>query len=81
MAASAPSNPYETIYLRGDPGDGIGAYNLADALDTIFTFDYDGDFKQDLFLYRPGGKEVFVLHSRGDGNFDTVYPQGMGVPV
>jgi 1-phosphatidylinositol phosphodiesterase len=76
-AANSPS-PYETLYFQGDPGDGIGTYNLKDVLDTLFPFDYDGDGKQDLFLYRPGGKEAFVLHSRGDGNFDAVCPHGMG---
>jgi hypothetical protein len=62
-AANSPS-PYETLYFQGDPGDGIGTYNLKDVLDTLFPFDYDGDGKQDLFLYRPGGKEAFVLHTR-----------------
>ena len=76
MTAPNPQSPYDAVYAQGDPGSGIGGYELQSIIDTIFPFDYDGDDKDDLFLYRPGTGAAFVLRSKGDGNFETVYAMG-----
>ncbi len=55
-----------------DEPNGIGGYNLLSPRDKVFPFDFNGDGKDDLFLYRPGTGAVFVLKSNGDGNFTAV---------
>jgi subtilase family protein/VCBS repeat protein/peptidase inhibitor I9 len=54
------------------PENGIGGFDLLSANDRVFPFDYNGDGKDDLFLYRPGSGSVFVLRSEGDGRFTAV---------
>ena len=69
---------FTTVYTQGDGGHGIGGYDLTSPADRILVFDYNGDGKDDLLLYRPGRGAVFVLKSNGDGTFTTVYAQGDG---
>src|SRR5215469_15447528 len=38
---------FTAVYNQGDPGQGIGGYNLADIRDRVFSFDYDGTGKLD----------------------------------
>ena len=54
---------------------GIAGYDLASTADRVLALDYDGDGKDDLFLYRPGGGAAYVAHSNGDGTFTQVYGQ------
>lgn len=64
------------VYKQGDPGIGIGGYDLKSAADRIFAFDYKHTGKQDyLTLYRPGTGTIWILHNI-NGNFKPVYRQG-----
>jgi hypothetical protein len=65
--ASAPvtidsHSPFTAVYAQGDPGNGIGGYDLKSAADRAFAFDYDGSGKMDhLALYRPGTGTIWIL--------------------
>ena len=67
---------FSPVYRQGDPGSGIGGYDLKSASDQVFAFDNDGSGKADhLVLYRPGKGAIFILKNVG-GNFSPVYAQG-----
>ena len=67
---------FSPVYQMGSPGNGIGGYDLADAADRVFAFDYDGSGKLDhLVLYRPGLGTIWILKNSG-GNFSPVYQMG-----
>ena len=67
---------FTPVYQQGDPGTGIGGYDLARPTDQAFAFDYDGSGKLDhLVLYRPGNGAIFILKNSG-GQFAPVYAQG-----
>jgi hypothetical protein len=67
---------FTPVYAQGDPGTGIGGYNLASPADLAFAFDFDHSGKQDhLVLYRPGTGTVWILKNDG-GAFSPVYAQG-----
>jgi hypothetical protein len=64
------------VYAQGDPGAGIGGYDLRSAADRAFAFDYDHSGKLDyLALYRPGTGTMWILRNSG-GTFSPVYAQG-----
>jgi hypothetical protein len=64
------------VYAQGDPGSGIGGYDLRSAADRAFAFDYDHSGKLDhLVLYRPGTGTIWILRNSG-GVFSPVYAQG-----
>ncbi|PSB40551.1 hypothetical protein C7B80_33180 [Cyanosarcina cf. burmensis CCALA 770] len=68
--------PFEQVYAQGDPGNGIGGYDLKSSADRAFAFDYDGSGKLDhLALYRPGTGTIWILRNSG-GSFTPVYAQG-----
>src|SRR5204863_111685 len=77
-ARSNGDGTFTAVYAQGDGGSGIGGYDLTSASDRVLAFDYDGDGKQDLFLYRPGRGAAWVARSNGDGTFTAVYAQGDG---
>jgi hypothetical protein len=67
---------FSAVYAQGDPGSGIGGYDLRSASDQVFAYDYDGSGKLDhLVLYRPGTGTVWILKNSG-GAFSAVYAQG-----
>ena len=67
---------FSPVFAQGDPGQGIGGYNLDDDRDQAFAFDYDSSGKLDhLVLYRPGRGAIFILKKSG-GNFSPVFAQG-----
>jgi hypothetical protein len=67
---------FAPVYQRGDPGDGIGGYDLKSNSDRAFPFDYDGSGKLDhMALYRPGTGTMWILRNAG-GTFAPVYQQG-----
>jgi hypothetical protein len=67
---------FSPVYQQGDPGNGIGGYDLKSPADQAFAFDYDGSGKLDhLALYRPGTGTMWILKNSG-GNFSPVYHQG-----
>ena len=70
---ASPESPFTAIYFQNDPGSGIGGFALNYTKDAMFPFDFDGDGKDDLFLYRAGRGSVAVLKSNGDGSFTTAY--------
>src|SRR5215472_13805075 len=72
---------FTAVYHQGDPGQGIGNYNLADIRDQVFAFDYDGTGKLDhLVCYRPGTGTIWILEKVSDNDspdaFSAVYHQG-----
>src|SRR6185369_9824280 len=58
------------------PPNGIAGYDLLSPADQVLAMDYNGDGKQDLFLYRPGLGAAWVARSNGDGTFTAVYAVG-----
>lgn len=67
---------FSPVYKQGDPGNGIGNYDLKSPLDRVFAFDFDHTGKQDyLVLYRPGTGTIWIL-GNNLGTFSAVYQQG-----
>ncbi|MBT2511093.1 zinc metalloprotease [Streptomyces sp. ISL-98] len=67
---------FTPVYAQGDPGNGIGGYDLRSPADRAFALDYEGTGKQDhLALYRPGTGTIWILRNQG-GQFTPVYAQG-----
>jgi hypothetical protein len=70
---------FSTDYQQGDPGIGIGGYDLKSTADRAFAFDYDSSGKQDhIVLYRPGSGIIWILKNRG-GHFAPVYAEDNGI--
>jgi hypothetical protein len=70
---------FTPIVHVGDPGNGIGGYDLKSTADRAFAFDFDGSGKLDhLVFYRPGTGTVWILKNNHDGTFAKVFPQGNG---
>jgi hypothetical protein len=69
---------FRPVYAEGDPGHGIGGYDLRHKTDQVFAFDYDHSGKLDhLCLYRPGTGTFWILsHNQSDGTFSAVYLEG-----
>ena len=67
---------FSLVFRQGDPGNGIGGYDLKSHADRVFAFDFDHSGKLDhLALYRPGTGTIWILKN-SDGNFSRVYHQG-----
>ncbi|KAJ7276876.1 hypothetical protein C8J57DRAFT_1061562 [Mycena rebaudengoi] len=67
---------FTPVYQQGDPGSGIGGYDLKSPADRVFAFDYDHSGKLDhLALYRPGTGTIWILRNN-NGTFVPVYRQG-----
>jgi hypothetical protein len=67
---------FAPVYHQGDPGKGIGGYDLKSTADRVFAFDYDHSGKLDhLALYRPATGTIWILKNTG-GTFTPVYNQG-----
>src|SRR5215472_11929745 len=81
VSDSDSPDAFATVYHQGDPGQGIGNYNIAETKDQVFAFDYDGTGKLDhLVCYRPGTGTIWIL-KKVSGNdspdaFSPVYQQG-----
>jgi hypothetical protein len=68
---------FRAVYNQGDPGNGIGGYDLKSAADRAFAFDYDHSGKLDhVILYRPGTGTIWILKHEADHSFRPVYQQG-----
>jgi len=53
---------FTPVYAQGDPGRGIGGYNLESSVDRSFAFDYDRTGKLDhIAFYRPGTGTFWIL--------------------
>ncbi|TFK50252.1 hypothetical protein OE88DRAFT_1606664, partial [Heliocybe sulcata] len=67
---------YKPVYAEGDPGNGIGGYNLKNPVDLSFAFDYNSSGRLDhIVLYRPGTGTIWILHN-WRGKFSPVYAEG-----
>jgi hypothetical protein len=67
---------WSAVYQQGDPGKGIGGYDLKSSADRAFAFDYKGNGNRDhLVLYRPGTGTLWILGNNG-GTWSAVYLQG-----
>ncbi|KAJ6588003.1 hypothetical protein B0H19DRAFT_1057281 [Mycena capillaripes] len=67
---------FTSVYQEGEPGVGIGGYDLRSAADHAFAFDYNHSGKLDhLALYRPGTGTISILRNN-NGHFTPVYHQG-----
>jgi hypothetical protein len=54
---------FTPIYAQGEPGSGIGGYDLGDSSDRVFAFDYDHSGMLDhLVLYRPGKGIIYMVN-------------------
>jgi hypothetical protein len=68
---------FTPVYRQGDPGNGIGGYDLKSPADLAFAFDYNSSGKSDhVVLYRPGTGTMWILKRDGPGQFNPVYQQG-----
>jgi hypothetical protein len=53
---------FQSVYSEGDPGNGIGGFDLRSNTDRAFAFDFDYSGKLDyLVLYRPGTGTMWIL--------------------
>jgi hypothetical protein len=60
--SSGPKDDFAAVLSEGDPGVGIGDYDLRSPTDLVFAFDADSKgILQDLVLYRPGTGKISVL--------------------
>lgn len=72
-----PDGRWTPVYSQGDPGIGIGGYDLKSPNDRMFAFDYQSTGKLDhLALYRPGTGTFWILQKQSDASFKAVYAQG-----
>jgi DNA-binding winged helix-turn-helix (wHTH) protein len=70
---------YRGIDKPGQPGFGIGGYDLKSPADRAFAFDYEHSGKLDhLVFYRPGTGTISIVKNSG-GTFSRAYQQnGIG---
>ncbi|KAF7553831.1 hypothetical protein G7Z17_g3347 [Cylindrodendrum hubeiense] len=67
---------FSAVYAQGDPGNGVGGYDLRHPNDVGFAFDYESSGKLDhVVFYRPGFGAIFILKRQGD-RYIPVYAQG-----
>ncbi|HSV91494.1 MAG TPA: FG-GAP-like repeat-containing protein, partial [Desulfobacterales bacterium] len=76
VARSNGDGSFATAYLSGN---GIAGYDLRGRLDVVLPFDFNGDGKGDLFIYRPDGGLACVVRSNGDGTFSQAYLSWNGI--
>jgi hypothetical protein len=73
---TSSANAFVKVFAEGDPGNGIGGYDLKSRADIVFPFDYNSSGKNDhIVLYRPGTGTIWILHNDA-GIFEAVYAQG-----
>jgi hypothetical protein len=62
----------------GDPGNGIGGYDLKSPADAAFAYDWDHSGKMDhVALYRPGTGTFWVVkRNKSSGEWNAVYNEG-----
>lgn len=73
--ADCSATSFTPSFIQGDPGQGIGGFDLKSTVDRIFPFDYDHSGKQDhIVAYRPGVGAIRILTQR-DGLWIPRYTQ------
>src|SRR5262245_2622358 len=85
IARSNGAGAFSAPYAVGDDGsagrNGIAGYDLLSEADRVLALDYNGDHREDLFLYRAGRGAAWVARSDGDGAFTAVYAVGDDGPA
>lgn len=76
VARSNGDGSFTAVHAQGDPGNGLAGFDLKSPADRVLVFDYNGDKKDDLFLYRPGRGATWIARSNGNGGFTAVHAQG-----
>ncbi|MCU0561546.1 MAG: FG-GAP-like repeat-containing protein [Desulfobacterales bacterium] len=76
VARSNGDGSFTSVYYSGS---GIAGFDLRGSRDVVLPFDFNGDGKSDLFLYRPDGGIACVARSNGEGSFSQVYFSGAGI--
>jgi len=77
---SENGNVFQPVYHEGDPGQGIGGYNLRSPNDRCFALDYNSTGKLDhLVLFRAGTGIISVLHKDPSGVFTPVFSSSFGL--
>ena len=67
---------FAPVFAQGDPGNGIGGYDLKSPADQAFAYDFDHSGKLDhIVLYRPGTGTMWILKNT-NGTFAPVFAQG-----
>ena len=78
-AATDDTTLFEPVYQQGDPGHGIGGYDLRSESDRCFALDYNSTGKLDhLVLFRPGTGLITILQNTA-GVFTSVYQSASGI--
>lgn len=76
MDIGIPNQTFFPVYSQGEPGHGIGGFDLRSSADLSFPFDYTSSGKLDhIVLYRPGTGTCWILANNG-GSFTPVYAEG-----
>ncbi|MCJ1463856.1 hypothetical protein MMC07_002465 [Pseudocyphellaria aurata] len=76
MILKNSNGTFQPVYRQGDPGRGIGGYDLKNIRDRAFAFDYDrSGYNDHIALYRPGTGTFWIIKNR-NGLFEPVYKQG-----
>jgi len=71
---------FQPVYHEGDPGEGIGGYNLRSPNDRCFALDYNSTGKLDhLVLFRPGTGIISIIHKDPSGTFTPVFHSSFGI--
>lgn len=66
---------FSAVYGEGDPGNGLGNYNLKSPGDVAMAFDWNRSGKNDhVALYRPGTVMFWVV-KRAQGAFQSVFAE------
>ena len=76
VARSNGDGSFSNVYFSHN---GMEGYSIGSKRDRAFPFDYNGDGKSDIFLYRPDSGYVGVNRSNGDGTFTNVYLSTSGI--
>lgn len=77
--AERPRRFFQAVYSQGDPGAGIGTYDLLSPNDRIIPFDFNHNGRLDhLVMYRPGGGAIHILRNAG-GTFQAAFASGAGI--
>jgi hypothetical protein len=82
---SNPNGTFTPAYFVGDNGpatpNGIGGYDLLSPNDQVLVFDFNGNRRKDLILFRPGTGAVYVVRSNANGTFTAVHAVGDNGPA
>ncbi len=73
---SNPDGTFSNLGLQA----GIGGFDFWQHRDRAIALDFNGDFKDDLLMYRPGGGVAFMARSNGNGTFTNVLSSFNGLP-